>query len=73
MSNSRSEKLIFGAVSAVVLLFMYIPLALIVLYSFNKTSIKLCGRSPAFRRVGTTSSRTTPSPRMPHSYPSGSG
>lgn len=39
MSNSRSEKAVFGAISALVLLFMYIPLGLIVLYAFNKTNI----------------------------------
>jgi putative spermidine/putrescine transport system permease protein len=39
MSGSRAERWIFGASSALVLAFLYVPLALIVLYSFNKTSI----------------------------------
>ncbi len=39
MSGSRAEKLIFGATSALVLAFLYVPLLLIVLYAFNKTSI----------------------------------
>src|SRR4051794_29020804 len=39
MSGSRSQKWIFGGLSALVFLFLYLPLALIVLYSFNKTAI----------------------------------
>ena len=39
MSGSRAEKWIFGATSALVLLFLYVPLLLIVLYAFNKTNI----------------------------------
>src|SRR3954466_8793760 len=39
MSGSRAEKWVFGAASALVFLFLYLPLALIVLYAFNKTSI----------------------------------
>jgi putative spermidine/putrescine transport system permease protein len=39
MSGSRAERWIFGASSALVLAFLYVPLVLIVLYSFNKTSI----------------------------------
>jgi len=39
MTGSRGEKWVFGATSALVLLFLYLPLALIVLYAFNKTTI----------------------------------
>jgi putative spermidine/putrescine transport system permease protein len=39
VSGSRAEKWIFGVTSALVLAFLYIPLLLIVLYAFNKTSI----------------------------------
>src|SRR3954466_1454615 len=39
MSGSRAEKWVFGGTSALVFLFLYLPLALIVLYAFNKTSI----------------------------------
>ena len=39
MTGSRAEKWIFGATSALVLAFLYIPLLLIVLYAFNKTNI----------------------------------
>src|SRR3954467_10113144 len=39
MTGSRAEKWVFGTTSALVLLFPYLPLALIVLYAFNKTSI----------------------------------
>lgn len=39
MAASRGSKWGFGAAAALVYLFMYIPLALIVLYAFNKTNI----------------------------------
>ena len=39
MSGSRAEKWIFSATRALVLLFLYVPLLLIVLYAFNKTNI----------------------------------
>src|SRR5919198_6038616 len=39
MSGSRAEKLMFGATSALVFAFLYLPLFLIVLYAFNKTNI----------------------------------
>jgi putative spermidine/putrescine transport system permease protein len=39
VSGSRSEKLVFGASAALVFAFLYLPLALIVLYAFNKTNI----------------------------------
>src|SRR3954466_2210356 len=39
MSGSRAEKWVFGAASALVFLFLYLPLALIVLYAFNKTTV----------------------------------
>src|SRR3954447_21462961 len=39
MTGSRAERLIFGAASALVLAFLYVPLMLIVLYAFNKTNI----------------------------------
>src|SRR4051812_706317 len=39
MSGSRAEKGVFGATSALVFAFLYLPLALIVLYAFNKTNI----------------------------------
>ena len=39
MSGSRAEKLVFGATSALVFVFLYLPLFLIVLYAFNKTNI----------------------------------
>jgi putative spermidine/putrescine transport system permease protein len=39
VSGSRAEKWIFGGTSALVLVFLYVPLLLIVLYAFNKTSI----------------------------------
>ena len=34
-----ARKLVFGASSALVLVFLYLPLALIVLYAFNETNI----------------------------------
>jgi putative spermidine/putrescine transport system permease protein len=39
MGGSRAEKLIFGGTSAVVFVFLYLPLLLIVLYAFNETNI----------------------------------
>jgi putative spermidine/putrescine transport system permease protein len=39
MGGSRAEKLIFGGTSALVFGFLYLPLALIVLYAFNETNI----------------------------------
>ena len=39
MGGSRVEKLVFGGTSALVLLFLYLPLFLIVLYAFNETNI----------------------------------
>jgi putative spermidine/putrescine transport system permease protein len=39
VSGSRAERWIFGGTSALVLVFLYLPLALIVLYAFNKTNI----------------------------------
>jgi putative spermidine/putrescine transport system permease protein len=39
MTGSRAERWIFGATSALVLAFLYLPLFLIVLYAFNKTNI----------------------------------
>lgn len=39
MRGTRSEKLVFGTTAALVLIFMYLPLALIVLYAFNETNI----------------------------------
>jgi putative spermidine/putrescine transport system permease protein len=39
MTGSRAERWIFGAASALVLAFLYLPLFLIVLYAFNKTNI----------------------------------
>jgi putative spermidine/putrescine transport system permease protein len=39
VTGSRAEKWIFGGTSALVLLFLYLPLGLIVLYAFNKTNI----------------------------------
>jgi putative spermidine/putrescine transport system permease protein len=39
MTGSRSQKWIFGALAALVFVFLYLPLAMIVLYSFNKTAI----------------------------------
>src|SRR6187549_1939263 len=39
MTNSRTEKLIFGGTSLLVFAFLYLPLFLIVLYAFNKTTI----------------------------------
>src|SRR6266576_2087153 len=39
MTGSRAERWIFAGTSALVLVFLYLPLALIVLYAFNKTNI----------------------------------
>ena len=39
MTGSRAERWLFGATSALVLAFLYLPLFLIVLYAFNKTNI----------------------------------
>ena len=39
MTSSRAERWIFGGTSALVLVFLYLPLGLIVLYAFNKTNI----------------------------------
>ena len=39
MTGSRAEKLIFGWTSALVFVFLYLPLGLIVLYAFNDTTI----------------------------------
>ncbi|MBJ7347225.1 MAG: ABC transporter permease [Thermoleophilaceae bacterium] len=39
MSGTRLERWIFGATSALVFLFLYLPLVLVVLYAFNKTNI----------------------------------
>jgi putative spermidine/putrescine transport system permease protein len=39
MTGTRAEKLVFGATSALVFAFLYLPLMLIVLYAFNKTTI----------------------------------
>jgi putative spermidine/putrescine transport system permease protein len=39
VTGSRAERLLFGATSALVLAFLYLPLFLIVLYAFNKTNI----------------------------------
>jgi putative spermidine/putrescine transport system permease protein len=39
MTGSRAEKIIFGGTSALVFVFLYLPLALIVLYAFNDTNI----------------------------------
>jgi putative spermidine/putrescine transport system permease protein len=39
MTGSRAEKLIFGSTSVLVFTFLYLPLALIVLYAFNETNI----------------------------------
>jgi putative spermidine/putrescine transport system permease protein len=39
MGGGRVEKLAFGATSAAVLVFLYLPLFLIVLYAFNETNI----------------------------------
>lgn len=39
MSGPRAEKLVFGATSALVFAFLYLPLFLIVLYAFNETNI----------------------------------
>jgi putative spermidine/putrescine transport system permease protein len=39
MSGGRTEKLVFGGTSALVIVFLYLPLLLIVLYAFNDTNI----------------------------------
>jgi putative spermidine/putrescine transport system permease protein len=39
MTGSRPERLLFGVTSLLVFVFLYLPLFLIVLYAFNKTSI----------------------------------
>src|SRR6185295_5518302 len=39
MTGSRAEKWIFGATSALVFAFLYLPLLMIVLYAFNETNI----------------------------------
>ena len=39
MRGSRTEKIVFGGASAFVFAFLYLPLALIVLYAFNETNI----------------------------------
>ena len=39
MTGSRTEKWIFGATSALVFAFLYLPLLMIVLYAFNETNI----------------------------------
>ena len=39
MTGSRAERWIFGGTSALVFAFLYLPLFLIVLYAFNKTTI----------------------------------
>jgi putative spermidine/putrescine transport system permease protein len=39
VTGRRAERLLFGATSTLVLVFLYLPLALIVLYAFNKTNI----------------------------------
>src|SRR2546426_4501143 len=39
MTGSRPDRLLFGATSLLVFVFLYLPLALIVLYAFNKTNI----------------------------------
>ena len=38
-AGSRLEKILFGGTSALVLVFLYLPLGLIVLYAFNESSI----------------------------------
>jgi putative spermidine/putrescine transport system permease protein len=39
MENSRAQKWVFGGLSAFVFLFLYVPLFIIVLYAFNKSTI----------------------------------
>ena len=39
MSGTRSQKWIFGSLTLLVFAFLYLPLMMIVLYSFNKTAI----------------------------------
>jgi putative spermidine/putrescine transport system permease protein len=39
MTGSRAEKWVFGTTSALVFLFLYLPLGIIVLYAFNKSTI----------------------------------
>jgi len=39
VTGSRAEKFIFGGTSALVFVFLYLPLALIVLYAFNDSTI----------------------------------
>jgi putative spermidine/putrescine transport system permease protein len=39
MTGTRAEKIAFGLSGALVLVFMYLPLGLIVLYAFNETNI----------------------------------
>jgi putative spermidine/putrescine transport system permease protein len=39
VTGSRAEKLIFGGTSALVFVFLYLPLVMIVLYAFNDTTI----------------------------------
>jgi putative spermidine/putrescine transport system permease protein len=39
MGGTRAEKVVFGTTSVLVLVFLYLPLALIVLYAFNESNI----------------------------------
>jgi putative spermidine/putrescine transport system permease protein len=39
VTGTRAEKILFGGTSAIVFVFLYLPLAMIVLYAFNKTNI----------------------------------
>ena len=39
MGQSRASKWVFGGTAALVFAFLYLPLFLIVLYAFNKTTI----------------------------------
>ena len=39
MGAGRLQKAVFGGMSALLLLFLYLPLAIIVLYAFNKSNI----------------------------------
>jgi putative spermidine/putrescine transport system permease protein len=39
VTGTRAEKILFGGTSAIVFVFLYLPLAMIVLYAFNETNI----------------------------------
>ena len=51
--------------------FLYLPIALLIVYSFNESRLSRCGR--ASRRIGTSSSSKRPHPRRRLAEPPGRG